>query len=256
MLSKTPQQSTFINSLVNHSALFHLAYRITPCLLCKCSIKESNSFAVYLCESCLHFLQLDTPRCSQCATPMATKREDATCGRCQSTTTYLDSTIVTTHYSGLLKRLLLHTKHQLSPTLIDSFCRLLAYKLTHQSLGIDIICYVPAHPQKQLKRGGNLSYLAARQLVKRLNQPKLLHAFSYQGQAVEMKHHSLKERIKLTEKRFSLAPDINIEGKRIAVIDDIVTTGSTLNALAKLLKNEGAAHCQGLAFAKTPPSYL
>lgn len=108
---------------------------------------------------------------------------------------------------------------------------------------------VPLHPKRERWRGFNQSELLAKAVSKYLNIPistdKLIRTKHKKAQAKIAKHNrinNIKGCFKWTGK--------NLKGKNIIIIDDIITTGATINEIAKVLKQNGAGDVWGLAVAR------
>lgn len=104
--------------------------------------------------------------------------------------------------------------------------------------GIDCIVPVPLHERKQKQRGYNQSELIARHCAQRFNIPLRTDILKRVVDTPSQTRMSRKERQKSVRDAFCASP---IEGVSILLIDDIVTTGSTLRACAKTLNEAGAA---------------
>ena len=109
---------------------------------------------------------------------------------------------------------------------------------------------VPMHWRRRMKRGFNQSELIARPLAKYLNatfHPQLL-----------VRHHATQPQRGLTRQQrlTNLDRVFQVHGhapKHLALVDDVVTTGATVEALAKALKNAGAEQVDVYTICRTPP---
>jgi ComF family protein len=107
------------------------------------------------------------------------------------------------------------------------------------------------HPTRLKDRGFNQVYEIAKILVR--NQPEKLDYKIVIRQKLTPPQASLplKQRVKNIKGAFSVTADLT--GKRIAIVDDVMTTGASLNELAKTLKKSGAAHVECWVIARTLP---
>jgi ComF family protein len=106
---------------------------------------------------------------------------------------------------------------------------------TDDFASIDVIVPVPLHPKKQLKRGYNQSEWIARGLSEALNKPvDTTHLIRIKENATQTKK-SVFERYQNTQGIFALNDVTVFEKKHILLVDDVLTTGSTLEACALAL---------------------
>jgi ComF family protein len=115
----------------------------------------------------------------------------------------------------------------------------------------DIISCVPLHPRKKNIRGFNQSEIIASKLSTVLNIPfdkNLLIRTKY-SETQTRKHRF--ERWENTEQIFKVNPQINITGMHIAIVDDVITTGSTIESCARLLQNEHQCQISFLSLCLT-----
>ncbi len=105
---------------------------------------------------------------------------------------------------------------------------------------IDIIFPVPLHPKKQKKRGYNQSEWIAKGISETLNKPLSVHHLKRNLHTSTQTKKNRFERWKNVENIFEVSKSDELIGKHVLLIDDIVTTGSTLEACAfPLLKTDG-----------------
>ena len=115
--------------------------------------------------------------------------------------------------------------------------------------GFDYIVPVPMHPRKKRQRGYNQSELIARQLGEFLNmevRTDILKKTRYTRPQSKLKRN---DRLHNLEGAFSVSPDVFVEGKRILLVDDVLTTGTTINTCAKILKDKGVNMIYGIVIA-------
>lgn len=156
-------------------------------------------------------------------------------------------------YSDSLKLSLKRFKFSNKPSYYRAFGKLLALKVqnTIQVGQIDIIIPVPLHRSRQKQRGYNQSELIGESVAKLLSIP---FAANILVKASESKSQSVLNRNKRLSNVDGLFNVINAEvvyGKNILLIDDIITTGSTVNQCSKALKQAGARSVFAGAMATT-----
>lgn len=118
-------------------------------------------------------------------------------------------------------------------------------------LKADVLIPIPLSQQRLAERGFNQAVQLAHHLSHTKTQSQTL---------LRMKHTSAQSSLKRSERltnlagAFAVAPLLvaQLRGKNILLIDDVVTTGATLNFAARVMKQAGAAHVGALVLAKTP----
>ena len=112
----------------------------------------------------------------------------------------------------------------------------------------DIAVLVPLHEQRQKKRGFNQTALIFQEWLEKNNLP-VVDGLSRIRETKPMYALSLKERQDNLRKAFAIKSDFSPAGKHILLLDDIMTTGATLSACAKLLHQAGASSIDVLVMA-------
>lgn len=103
---------------------------------------------------------------------------------------------------------------------------------------IDVIVPVPLHRKKQKKRGYNQAEILAKEIGFRVGIPVDTTLVKRKKNTVPQKEFTRKERKKNLKNAFEVTG--KVEGKRVLIIDDIYTTGSTIDSISILLKKAGA----------------
>jgi ComF family protein len=111
---------------------------------------------------------------------------------------------------------------------------------------------IPVHPLKILRRGFNQSALIALHLCSELGLSHLHENICYRTQLGKpQKSQNRAQRLKLLSHSFAARNSNLIEGKSLAIVDDIITTGATANAVSKCLIQAGAKSVDLWCIAKT-----
>jgi ComF family protein len=119
---------------------------------------------------------------------------------------------------------------------------------------IDLIVPVPLHPSRLREREFNQALLLADRLARHLAKPLVYTSLERMVPSDPQSTLSRKERLKNLRRAFSVRRPGAIEGKRILLIDDVFTTGTTVNECAKALKGAGAEAVSVLTLARTVES--
>jgi len=150
----------------------------------------------------------------------------------------------------VIRKAIHQLKYRNLRTVSACLAQLLAdYVGTHPLPGEALVC-VPLHPRRLRERGYNQSSLLARELSKRIDLPVIEDCLIRVKQAQpQVRAVDVEERRRNVADAFACC-DENVSGKQIIVIDDVCTSGATLEACATALKNNGAASVWALTLAR------
>jgi ComF family protein len=211
------------------------------------------------------------PRCACCANPVDHRGQSTqlnqliencaltpvVCGACLAERPAFDATVVAADYASPLDQLVLQLKFGARLALAP-WCAQMLRDAVLDEPGFqlpNLLCPVPLGPQRLAERGFNQALEIARPLAAALGvelQPRLaLRALDTRAQSGV----APAERRDNIRNAFSVAPDAleRVAGQHIGIVDDVMTSGHTLNELAAELKRAGAARVSNLVFARTPP---
>lgn len=116
---------------------------------------------------------------------------------------------------------------------------------------IDVILYVPTHRRKEALRGYNQAEILADYISKVLGKPLLKNNLVKIRWTKEQSHSNKIDRIINLKDSFRIKQPNEIEGKKILLIDDIVTTGVTMEECSRVIINSGANKVIGLALTSS-----
>lgn len=216
-----------------------------PCLLCGAASRSGAWCGP--CDSAMPYMAM--PHCPVCALPTL---NGATCGRCLKQAPQFDRTLAVFAYAFPLDKMVQALKFNEQLTLV----RLLAEKLAQRiEIRPDCIVAMPLHPARLRERGFNQSLELARQVARILEIPLLSHACQRVRDTPPQSTLPWKERGKNMRKAFTCTADLS--GKHVAVLDDVMTSGASINELARALRQAGAREVSAWVVARTlPPSGL
>jgi competence protein ComFC len=185
---------------------------------------------IYICEKCTGKVEYY----NNCVNSLNLPREIET---------YCDGMVCVGKYSDSLKNSLKSFKFSNKPSYYRAFGKLLALKVqnTIQLGQIDMIIPVPLHRSRQKQRGYNQSYLIGECVAKLLCLPLESTILVKSSESKSQSVLSRNERLSNVEGLFKVVNADTIYNKNILIIDDIVTTGSTVNQCSKALKQAGAS---------------
>jgi ComF family protein len=140
--------------------------------------------------------------------------------------------------------------HFIGKGLSDTFCDAIRSHYQQQHLQLpDWVAPVPLHWWRQWQRGFNQSALFSEQISQQLGIEHFTHLKRIRATPAQ-KNLSREERLKNLQHCFKITRPLH--GKSVAIIDDVMTTGATVNTLAKTLKQAGAGKIIVWALARTP----
>jgi ComF family protein len=161
----------------------------------------------------------------------------------------VDAVVAPFSYAPPLDHYLHALKYRRARALGRAFALLLAEELAN--LGrVDAVAAVPLHRARLRERGYNQAQEIARVLARILGLPALRGGIARRVATPAQAGQGASERRRSVARAFRVARDLT--GRCIAIVDDVVTTGATVNALAAELKAAGATRCVVIAVARTP----
>lgn len=121
-----------------------------------------------------------------------------------------------------------------------------------EALAGDVVVPVPLHRARQRERGYNQADLIARPLARRLGLPYRSVLLVRTKPRPEKLHLSLHERWSSVRGAFAARPGSQVDNLRVLLVDDVITTGATLDACARALQKAGAVAVYALTVARAP----
>ncbi len=205
------------------------------CILCgQNSTREQD-----LCEPCYADLPILENTCFRCGRPLTTHLS-LECGTCLAHPPLFDTTHALFFYQPPITRLIMDLKFGQSLINARLLGELLAEKINTCNVSLpEAILPVPMHPNRLKERGFNQTIEIARPISKMLNIPLMLSHVKRIKHTAAQATLNAKERQQNTQFAFHITQDIPF--KHIAIVDDIVTTGSTVGELCSTLKSAGVA---------------
>jgi ComF family protein len=195
-----------------------------------------------LCSACIADLPALPERCPRCALPSP---GGSVCGSCLSSPPHFDGTAARWLYEFPCDRLVQALKYRAWLPLAGFFARSLASEGQPE---VDIVVPMPLHPRRLAERGFNQALEIARTFavhtgirldargVRRIRDTAPQPALPYEERARNV--------------RGAFACDLDVSGRSVGVVDDVMTTGATLNELARVLKRAGASRVENLVIAR------
>lgn len=221
-----------------------------PCACALCGDEHDGA----ICDGChAQFFSVPGKRCTRCAIPLRTAACDTVCGDCLKQPPAFDATVVATDYAPPVDQLVLALKFGNRLELAPLFARMLA-AVARESAAPAVLTAVPLGPRRLTERGFNQALEIAKPLSRALGVELDRHLVVRQHDTRAQSLLHPDERSRNIRCAF-VVPGAAMQrlcGKHVGVVDDVMTTGETLNELAATLKRFGAASVTNFVFARTP----
>jgi ComF family protein len=202
-----------------------------------------------VCPGCRQdFFDPGCARCFSCGGQLAAALPAAHCGRCLAAAPAFDRTIVLGDYAPPLDGMVVALKSGGRLDLARVFGELLAQRIEPDA-GIDALLPVPLSDRRQRERGFNQSVEIARVIARRLGVPLRRRLLVRVRGGPPQQSLPLPERRRNVRGAFALRAPLSV--RCAAVVDDVMTSGATLDEVARVLKRAGVQQVVNLVIART-----
>lgn len=196
------------------------------------------------------------PNCQICSYPFEVEIPHLPpfCGKCLSNKPYFDKAVAIYQYNEIISNTVSTLKYNDQTFLAKKFAQVLIRNFKDEIDNCDIICAVPLHEKRLKFRHFNQANLIAKHLSKKKFIPDLIWRTKNTISQVKLKR---EERERNLKKAFIVNKKYRdfVNDKSIVLVDDVVTTGATINNCAKTLKKFGAKKVVVITLAKTVFDY-
>src|SRR3989338_7319471 len=224
------------------------------CLTCNVIISQDALF----CSDHFKELQFITePKCKICSYPFEysiDSKQNLICAPCLTKKPFFDDSITVFRYNEVLKKAILEMKYYDNNLLAKRFAQILIKKIAPIASNYDFLVAVPLHKKRLKERKFNQAVLICKFLKKEFPHfkfyPDLLIRTKFTKTQTSL---NKKQREKNLQNIFEIKEKYcqKIIGKNILLIDDVITTGNTLNGCAKILKKVKSKKITIVTIAKT-----
>ena len=220
------------------------------CTCCGAEIFDELGF----CQECKKQVVYNNKKvCKRCG--VGIDGEEDYCGNCAYDKVYFDRAYSAFSYEGAVQKAIVDMKFHNMGINAKILAKYLVYLSQTHNLQYDLVCFAPMTKKAKRARRYNQAQLLATYYCNMLGQDKLLvEAITKQ------KETQRQENLNRTERKENLIGayklNCNVKGKTVLVIDDIKTTGATLNECAKVLKRGGATKVICLTVASRKEKFV
>lgn len=221
------------------------------CLGCNEQVGEQGA----LCSECWSELKfLGSPCCATCGQPFAyTIGEGAKCAACMAKTPHYDAARAVFRYDDASRKLITGFKYADRTHGAASYANWLARAGSELIAKSDVIAPVPLHWRRLFSRRYNQAALLSAALAKQAGLPHipdLMHRVKHTPPQASLSRNARKKNVRGA---FAIAEKnkAEVKDRRVLLIDDVTTTGATIEACARALKKVGASEVFVLTLAKT-----
>jgi len=231
------------------NALLSLLYPMT-CAMCG----VTTDAAQHLCSPCgKRARRIESPFCQSCSQPFSGAIEsEFTCANCGDRKLHFSHAVAPYRSDGVVREFVhrfkydgaFYLRHQLAAWLAETLAdpRMKAHP-------VDALIPVPLHPTRKREREFNQAEVLAGIVAKtgRLRVVPMLKRVRYTTTQTRLDRH---ERMENLRNAFALAKTADVPGKHLVLVDDVLTTGSTLDECARVLRAAGAASVRAITVAR------
>lgn len=223
---------------------------------CPICDKPSDRPARHICSSCLmrlDFVEQNEGCCRVCGRPIEELKADYLCEDCRVHKPKYDRAATALNFTGAARKLVTGFKYNAHIWLLEDIVDWLeGAAMARFDLGAaDFVVPMPTTLLHRLDRGYNPSALLARHLSKRIGKPYLKGILLRRGHPKRQAGLSEDDRRKNVKGTFRVRKGDVLRGKTVLLVDDVLTTGSTLSEAAKELKAAGAKCVLALTLARS-----
>jgi ComF family protein len=222
------------------------------CRICAQPLREISRIPV--CAACLSEPQplIAEYFCVSCRAPFLNAHpldETGRCALCRLGLAGFDAVYSYGSYEGTLRKLIHLFKYGKIRPLARPFGDLLS-RVVPREQRFDCVVPMPLHWRRRWERGFNQSELLAREIARRWNVPVNKAVRRVKATASQAGLTNAKRRANVSG-AFALRRGVHLDGARVLLVDDVLTTGASAAACARVLKRAGAAHVALVAVART-----
>lgn len=228
------------------SQLYRMVYP-DICCICQAYPPEGDTRVCRRCRQGLPYIY--EPICRSCGGPLAS--DFSLCHECDNNPRIWEHAATAFRFDGLARQCVHRLKYNgdiaLTPFLAQSAWQ--AWHKLYPDVALDYICPVPLHWWRKFRRGYNQAEMLCLELARQSDIPHLPLLQRHRPTQPQA-NLSRARRLRNLSKAFRVRPKYDLKGKEILLVDDVMTTGSTLAECCKSLLKGGAAKVHILTIAR------
>ena len=225
------------------------------CALCGDEVLVESNREALLCLACRHRLWPgDGSFCPKCALPYPDlPNPTGDCADCRENKPHFDAARTLGVYGAAIRQAVLRVKHSAFEPLAMQLGKLLADRLQSDlfSPPPEVVAPVPMHWLKRLWRGTSAAELIAQAAARELGLPCIPDLVRCLKFRAKQSHLTANQRWDNVRGAYAVGWGFDLRGAKILLVDDVITTGATCSAIARELKQAGAARVYAAAVART-----
>lgn len=215
------------------------------------------------------------PQCGLCLTPAVARSCRFVCEKCwhglhtatlpplrdwkveppsSTLTEYCDFDLAAWQYRGAMSVLIPTMKYREHPSIANIFGAIAAQRMRERLdsvlVSTPVLIPVPLHPLRQRERGFNQSVLIAKSIATQWRLQTWPHAIRRARFTDSQAKLSVAERLINVTEAFAPGREIDLRGRTVLLVDDVITTGATISACARVAKEMGATSVGAIALAR------
>ena len=218
------------------------------CVVCK-------QVGTWLCDRCVSQIPLfDAPICPQCGRPVGSAESGVArlCTVCRSAPLRVSPIRAAFLFEGAIRDVIHALKYRGARDILKPLTGRLAESWHYHNMQSDVLVPVPLHAHREAKRGYNQAALVAKAIGRQVGVPVVANALLRVRDTDSQTRLNRDERKRNVDAAFACAECTPFVGRRITLVDDVATTGATLDACAAVLFACGAQSVNAFTLARAP----
>ena len=221
------------------------------CICCGAAVKDEQALICWDCRAT--FEVITDPFCSICGDPVDGRVENVyQCSYCRRKTPSFDFARSAVHYRGAVRKAIHKLKYGHQSSVGRDLAKWMAagYDAHYSGVDIDAVVCVPLYLKRQRERTYNQSSILAGELARNLHVPAFTRCVKRVKPTESQVSLNARQRQVNVRNAFEVRDKGWVDGKRLLLVDDVMTTGATVNEVARVLKEARAATVHVLTVAR------